>query len=142
MRDTATRDVTNQDPQWKVEEMNEQMRILIVDDLARARQSMKALVGTHPAVAALQEAVSGGEAIALVETWAPDAVLMDVCMSEMNGIEATRTIKARWPNIKVIVLSMNGDYEAQALEAGADAFVNKGEPPARLLQALDVVAGA
>ena len=59
-----------------------------------------------------------------------------------TGIEATRTIKARWPNIKIIVLSMNGDYEAQALEAGADAFVNKGEPPARLLQALDVVAGA
>ena len=71
----------------------------------------------------------------------PDAVLMDVCMAEMDGIEATQTIKARWPHIKVIVLSMNGDYEAQALEAGADAFVNKGEPPARLLQALDVVAG-
>lgn len=118
------------------------MRILIVDDLARARQSMKALVGTHPAVAAMQEAVSGREAIALVESWTPDAVLMDVCMVEMNGIEATRSIKARWPNIKIIVLSMNGDYEAQALEAGADAFVNKGEPPARLLEALDVVAGA
>ena len=121
--------------------MNEQMRILIVDDLARARQSMKALVGTHPSVAALQEAVNGRDAIALVESWAPDAVLIDVCMAEMNGIEATKTIKARWPNIKIIVLSMNGDYEALALEAGADAFVNKGEPPARLLQALDAVAG-
>jgi DNA-binding NarL/FixJ family response regulator len=52
-----------------------------------------------------------------------------------------RTIKARWPHIKIIILSMYGDYEAQALEAGADAFVNKGEPPARLLQALDAVAG-
>jgi two-component system NarL family response regulator len=122
--------------------MNEHLRILIVDDLARARQSMKALVGTHPAVAALQEAVDGCEAIRLVESWAPDAILMDVCMAGMNGIEATRTIKARWPSIKVIVLSMNGDYETQALEAGADAFVNKGEPPARLLQALDLVAGA
>jgi CheY-like chemotaxis protein len=126
----------------KVREMNEQLRILIVDDLARARQSMKALVGTHPAVAALQEAVSGREAIALVETWGPDAVLMDVCMAEMDGIEATKAIKARWPKVKIIILSMNGDYEVQALEAGADAFVNKGEPPARLLQALDVVAGA
>lgn len=127
--------------------MNERMRILIVDDLARARQSMKALVGTHPAVAALQEAISGREAIALVESWRPDAVLMDVCMPDpageaMNGIDATKTIKTRWPNVKIIVVSMNGDYEAQALEAGADAFVNKGEPPARLLQALDVVAGA
>ena len=127
--------------------MNENMRVLIVDDLARARQSIRALVGTHPAVEALREAVNGREAIALVESWLPDAVLMDVCMpdpigADMNGIEATRKIKARWPSIKIIVLSMNGDYEAQALEAGADAFVNKGEPPARLLQALDAVAGA
>ncbi len=126
--------------------MNEQLRILIVDDLARARQSMKALMGTHPAVASLQEAVDGREAIALVETWAPDAVLMDVCMpdpvgEDMNGIEATRAIKARWPNVKVIVISINGDYETQAFEAGADAFVDKGEPPARLLEALDMVAG-
>ncbi len=127
--------------------MNEHMRILIVDDLARARQSMRALVGTHPAVVDLKEAINGREAIALVESWSPDAVLMDVCMpdpvgEEIDGIAATRMIKRRWPNIKIIVLSMNGDYEVQALEAGADAFVNKGEPPARLLQALDVVAGA
>jgi two-component system NarL family response regulator len=117
------------------------MRILIVDDLARARQSMKALIGTHPRVAALKEATNGREAIALAESWAPDAILMDVCMTEMDGLQATRTIKALWPHIKVIVLSMYGDYEAQALAAGADAFVNKGEPPARLLQALDTVAG-
>ncbi len=122
--------------------MSEHLKVLIVDDLARARQSLKALVGTHPAVAALNEAASGREAVAMVETWSPDAVLMDVCMAEMSGIEATKTIKTRWPGIKVIVISMNGDYEAEALAAGADAFVNKGEPPARLLQALDGVAGA
>jgi DNA-binding NarL/FixJ family response regulator len=117
------------------------IRILIVDDLARARQSMKALVGTLPNVAALKEATNGREAVDLAESWTPDAVLMDVVMAEMDGLQATRAIKARWPQIKVIVLSMYGDYEAQALEAGADAFVNKGEPPARLLQALDAVAG-
>lgn len=117
------------------------LRILIVDDLARARQSMKALLSTHPSVEALKEATNGREAIALVESWTPDAVLMDVRMAEMDGLQATRAIKARWPGMKIIVLSMYGDYEAQALEAGADAFVNKGEPPARLLQALDAVAG-
>lgn len=127
--------------------MNAQLRILIVDDLARARQSMKALMSTHPVVAALQEAANGREAIALVESWRPDVVLMDVHMpdpagSDLDGIEATRVIKARWPGVKVIVLSINGDYEAQALEAGADVFVGKGEPPARLLQALDSMAGA
>jgi CheY-like chemotaxis protein len=125
--------------QRKVEKMSK--RILIVDDLARARQSMKALVSTLPDVTALTEATNGLEAVALAESWTPDAVLMDVCMAEMDGLQATRTIKARWPHIKIIILSMYGDYEAQALEAGADAFVNKGEPPARLLQALDTVAG-
>jgi DNA-binding NarL/FixJ family response regulator len=122
--------------------MNDRLRILIVDDLARARESMKALCSTHPAVCALKEATNGREAVALVESWSPDAVLMDVLMAEMDGLEATKTIKARWPRIKVIVLSMYGDYETQAIAAGADAFVNKGEPPSRLLQALDAVAGA
>lgn len=118
------------------------MRILIVDDLARARQSVKALLSTYPSVDGLKEAANGREALALAESWLPDAVLMDVCMPDpegaaLDGLAATEAIKARWPQMKVIVLSMYGDYEAQALAAGADAFVNKGEPPARLLQALD-----
>ena len=126
---------------------SENLRILIVDDLARARQGMKALLSTHPCVEALAEATNGREAIALAETWAPDVVLMDVRMpdpagEDLDGLEATRWIKARWTGIKVIVLSMYGDYEAPARAAGADAFVGKGEPPARLLQALEAVAGS
>lgn len=125
-----------------VEAMCRHLRILIADDSARTRQSIRALVSTHPAVEGLSEAADGCEAVILAETWIPDAVLMDIRMPVMDGLQATRTIKARWPHIKVIVLSMYGDYEAQALAAGADAFVNKGEPPTRLLQALDSVIGA
>ncbi len=99
-------------------------------------------MSTHPEVEGLSEAADGCEAVILAETWIPDAVLMDIRMPVMDGLQATRTIKARWPRIKVIILSMYGDYEAQALAAGADAFVNKGEPPTRLLQALDSVIGA
>ncbi|NLE43273.1 MAG: response regulator transcription factor [Chloroflexi bacterium] len=125
-----------------VETMCGHWRLLIADDSARTRQSIRALVSTHPAVEGLSEAVDGCEAVALAETWIPDAVLMDIRMPGMDGLEATRMIKARWPHIKVIILSMYGDYEAQALAAGADEFVNKGEPPTRLLQALDAVIGA
>lgn len=128
--------------QWMVEAMYRHWRLLIADDSARTRQSIRALVSTHPAVEALSEAADGCEAVILAETWVPDAVLMDIRMPRMDGLQATRMIKARWPNIKVIILSMYGDYEAQALAAGADAFVNKGEPPTRLLQALDSVIGA
>jgi CheY-like chemotaxis protein len=122
--------------------MSERMRILIVDDLARTRRSLKALVSTWSRAGALQEAASGREAIELAEQWKPQAILMDVCMGEMDGLQATRAIKASRPEMKIIVISMYGDYEAQALAAGADAFVNKGEPAARLLEALDHVAAA
>lgn len=122
--------------------MNRHLRVLIVDDSIRARQSIKALVSTHPAVEEVKEATNGREAVALAETWAPDVVLMDVRMAGLDGLQATQMIKSRWSNIRIIVLSMYGDYEASALEAGAHAFVNKGEPPARLLKAMDTVAGA
>lgn len=122
--------------------MNERMRILIVDDLARARQSLKALVSTWTGAGALQEAASGREAIELALRWQPQVILMDVCMGEMDGLQATRAIKAFLPMTKIIVVSMYGDYEAQALAAGADAFVNKGESAIRLLEALDNVTAA
>ena len=60
-------------------------------------------------------------------------------MPDMDGIEATRLIKARWPQIKVIVLSMYPDYAADALEAEADVFLNKGTPPEELLSTLAAV---
>jgi DNA-binding NarL/FixJ family response regulator len=120
--------------------MSDQMKVLVVDDVARARQSIKALLATLPQVEAMCEATNGRDAIDMMGTWLPDAVVMDIQMAEMDGLEATQIIKSRWPSVKVIVLSMYGDYEAQARTAGADDFVNKGEPPARLLAALETVA--
>ena len=119
--------------------MARHMQILIVDDQPRARQSLKALLATWPQVKEIREAANGQEAVHLVEESQPDVVLMDVRMPEMDGVEATRLIKARWPQVKVIVLSMYADYMADALAAGADAFVSKGEPPERLLATLAAV---
>lgn len=116
------------------------MRILIVDDQTRARQSVKALLATHLRQAEWFEASSGPEALCRVEELHPQIVLMDARMPDMDGVEATRLIRVRWPQVRVIVLSMYGDYRAAALAAGAQAFVNKGEPPERLLAALATVA--
>jgi len=113
--------------------MAEHIQILIVDDQPRARQSLKALLATWPQVKEIREAANGQEAVRLVEESRPDVVLMDARMPEMDGLEATRLIKARWPQVKVIVLSMYADYMTDTLAAGADAFVSKGEPPERLL---------
>jgi DNA-binding NarL/FixJ family response regulator len=115
------------------------MQILIVDDQTRARQSLKALLAIWPQVKEIREAANGQEALHLIEESRPDVVLMDARMPEMDGLEATRLIKARWPQVKVIVLSMYADYTADALAAGADAFVSKGEPPERLLATLTTV---
>ena len=116
------------------------LRILIVDDQRRARQSLKALLDTKFQLTQILEAENGVEAVKYVKEWLPDIVLMDARMPHGDGIEATRAIKQQSPNVKVIVLSMFAEYQAAALEAGADAFISKGEPPEHLLAVLSAMA--
>ena len=111
-------------------------RVLIVDDLLRTRQSLSALLATWPHLASVQEATNAEQALACIEAARPDVVLMDVRMPGMDGLEATRRIKSDWPEVKVIVLSLYGDYAGDALAAGADAFVCKCDPTERLLAEL------
>jgi CheY-like chemotaxis protein len=112
------------------------LRILIVDDQQHARRSLKALLATIFQLVNMCEAVNGIEAIRCVEECKPDIVLMDARMPEMDGIEATRIIRMKSAHVPVIVLSMYPEYQAAALAAGAYAFISKGEPAARLLEAL------
>ncbi len=116
--------------------MVDRIQVVVVDNQVRARQSMKALLATWPAVGELREAANGLEALRLAEESQPDLVVMDVRMPEMNGIETTRLLKKRWPRIKIIVLSMYLDYREDALFAGADAFISKADPPDKLLKRL------
>jgi DNA-binding NarL/FixJ family response regulator len=120
--------------------MTQRVQILIVDDQPRARQSLRALLSTWPNAGEVREAADGQEAVRLVEDQQPDVVLMDIRMPEMDGVQATRLIKARWPQVHVVVLTLYGEYEAETLAAGADAFIGKGEPPDRLLAALSALA--
>jgi CheY-like chemotaxis protein len=112
------------------------LRILIVDDQQRARHSLKALLATRFQLADTCEAANGMEAVQCVDECKPDIVLMDARMPEMDGIEATHIIKTNSAHIPVIVLSMYLEYQEAALAAGADAFISKGDPPERLLEAL------
>jgi DNA-binding NarL/FixJ family response regulator len=115
------------------------MRVLIVDDQPRACRSVRALLSTWIRAPEIREASNGREAVRLVEELPPDLVLMDVRMPEMDGLEATRQIKAWWPQVKVIVLSMYIEHGDEALAAGADAFVGKGEAPEKLLDVVSAV---
>jgi CheY-like chemotaxis protein len=84
----------------------------------------------------LREAANGNEAVQLAEEFQPDLILMDARMPGMSGLEATRVVKAKWPQIQVIILSVFADYQPLALEAGADAFVSKSDPPEKLRETL------
>ena len=112
------------------------MRILIADDQKRTRQSLKALLSTSLPEPEIWEASTGAEALRLAENVQPQLVVMDIRMPEIDGLVATRGIKSRWPEIKVLVLSMYPGYREKARAAGADLFVSKGETPERLLSAL------
>ena len=122
--------------------MVEPIRVLIVDDQPRARKSVRALLSTWQRIGEIYEAGNGREAVQLVGECQPNVVLMDVRMPEMDGLQATVQIKALWPRVKVVVLSMHLEYRDEALAAGADAFVGKGEPADRLLAVLSAIVDA
>lgn len=112
------------------------IRVLIVDDQPRARKSLKALLSTWSEIGEMYEASDGREAVQFVKEHRPDVVLMDARMPKIDGLKATVQIKALRPQVKVVVLSMYLEYHAEALAAGADAFIGKAEAPARLLELL------
>jgi DNA-binding NarL/FixJ family response regulator len=116
--------------------MVQQLRVLIVDDSTHARDGLRALLATWPQIAVVGEAANGQEALRLVEECRPDAVLMDVQMPVLDGVQATRRIKEQWPTIAIVVLTMYATEQAAARAAGADAFVLKGSAPDRLFAAL------
>ena len=113
--------------------MNNKSRILIVDDSRSFRKGMRALLEIQADMQVVGEAPNGEKALELVEELQPGLVLLDAQMPEMTGVEVTQRIKSRWPEKKVILMTMFPDYRAKAIEAGADAFLTKGVPPEQLL---------
>ncbi len=85
------------------------MRLLLVDDDVRFRETLRQLLVQRAEAVILGEAGSGEEAIKLAETLHPDVVLMDLAMPRMNGLEVTRRLKARWPALTVIIITVHDD---------------------------------
>jgi DNA-binding NarL/FixJ family response regulator len=120
------------------------MRILLVDDDEGFRTALRHLLTQRGRDVRVQEAGDGEEALQRVATSRPDAVLMDLTMPRMNGIEATRRLKVRWPELPVLILTVHDDpvYERTARAAGADGFLLKKTAGTALWPALTpLVAG-
>jgi DNA-binding NarL/FixJ family response regulator len=106
--------------------MAENVRILIVDDSTHVRKALSAFLSTLSWLKVVCEASDGEDALKMIESQPPDMILMDVKMPAISGLDATRIIKERWPEIKIIILTLYPDYLDQAQQAGADAFLVKG----------------
>lgn len=116
--------------------MSKGIRVLVVDDQPRARQSLKALLATAPEIGAVEEAEGAAEAVDLIRDSSPDVILMDVRMPGMDGLMATRIIKELKPDVNLVVLSLYPEYREEAFAAGADDFIVKGGPSQELFAAI------
>ena len=117
-------------------------KVLLVDDHQMMRDGLRGILAAEPGIEVVGEAADGRAALELARTLAPDVVVMDVGMREMNGIEATRQIKRERPATRVIVLSTYSDprYVLSAHEAGASGYVLKLSAFDELLRAVRAVS--
>ena len=115
------------------------LRVLLVDDHELMRQGLRSILEREKEVEVVGEAQSGRAALELARTLAPDVVVMDVAMQDLNGIEATRQLRAACPGVKVLALSSHSDprYVTAMLEAGACGYVLKANAYDDLRRALD-----
>ena len=116
----------------------DKIRVLIVDDIAETRENIRKLLQFETNIEVVGTAKSGREAIQLSHEMAPDVVLMDINMPDMDGIAATEEIRKKAPATMVVILSVQGDqnYMRRAMLAGARDFLTKPPNPDELTAAI------
>jgi DNA-binding NarL/FixJ family response regulator len=114
------------------------LRIAVADDQATVREGLVALLGLLPDIDVIGSAADGEEAIRLVATERPDAILLDLHMPVLDGIQTTRRLTERYPDVAVVVLTTFDDDESilAALQAGARSYLTKDASRADIAAAL------
>ena len=117
-------------------------KVLLADDHAILREGLRMVFDAQPGITVVGEAEDGRQALEMVEELHPDVVVMDIAMPNMNGAEATRQIKRRFPDVKVLILTMheNQQYLAQIVNAGAIGCVLKRSAGTELVTAVRAAA--
>jgi len=118
------------------------IRLLLVDDHAVVRSGLRMLLENERDVAIVGEASFAAEAMDLASSLKPNVILMDIGLPDLSGIEATREIKKRMPDVSVVALTIHEDeeYFFKMLEAGASGYVPKRAAPEELLTAIRAAA--
>jgi DNA-binding NarL/FixJ family response regulator len=116
--------------------------ILIVDDHALFREGLRMILEKDKRYVVIGEAGTAQEALRLVEKVRPDLILMDISLPDINGFQATRLIKKKYPRTQVVIVSMDSGagYVEEALNSGASGYVLKESAFQRLLEGLERVS--
>ena len=119
-----------------------ELRILLGDDHTLVRQGLRKILEERPDWLVVGEANDGRDAVQQVEAVHPHVAILDIAMPRMNGIEATRQIIRRWPDVRVLILSMYSSegYIIQALKAGAKGYLLKDSVDTELISGVESVA--
>ena len=114
------------------------MKVIICDDQAIVRDGLEMLLKLEPDIKVVGTAEDGASAVEMVEKEKPDLVLMDLKMPVMNGVEATRQIRTKYPDVKVLVLTTYDDDEwvFDAIKAGASGYLLKDTPRDEVVKAI------
>jgi DNA-binding NarL/FixJ family response regulator len=118
------------------------IRVLLAEDHETVRQGLRVLLQSHPDIDVVAEAANGRVAVEQAQALAPDVVVLDVSMPEMNGLAATREIKKMMPGVAVVALTRHAEdaYVKELLAAGACAYVLKQSAFDQLLAAVRAAA--
>lgn len=116
-------------------------RVLIADDHAIVRTGLRTLLGQDPTMDLVGEATGGYEALQLLEQTRPDLLLLDLSMPDLDGISVTRDAKRRFPDVRVLILTVHEEQALlrEAIRAGASGYVLKQAAESELLSALRVL---
>ncbi len=118
------------------------IRVLVADDQALVREGLETLISAVPEIESVGAARDGAEAIAMAARHRPDVVLMDLRMPGVDGVQATREIRAAQPDTQVVVLTTFADEDSilDALEAGALGYLTKDAGIAEIARAIQAAA--
>lgn len=119
-----------------------EVRVLLADDHQMVREGLRMILSQTSHIRVIGEAVNGLNAVELAKQLLPDVVVIDIGMPDLNGIDATRQIRAANPQIDIIGLSAHADrrYVLRMLEAGAAGYVQKSAAGEELIRAVDMVS--